>query len=710
MKTDLQREIEARLKGNLSCIALAAASGLRPDPRMLISEWAEKHRVLPEGSALPGPWRNATAPYLVEPMDVLSPDDPVSEVAIIKAAQSGGSAIAESWIGAIMHKTPAPIMYIQTTVKAAKDWKVEKLDETIRATDVLNPEKGGVVRPMKSRSGEGSTSERIRFQGGFLLLAGSNSAASLRQHSIRFMVRDDTSGWAEDADGEGDPEKLSEQRLKTYKAFGLSKSLDISTPGLKGKNIDRKYEASDKRRYYMACKGCGALNDWDWGDVKRNDAPPYRCHVICEVCETAHFEADKRTMLAPESGACWIPTAPDENGEVPPKTIPREEAERWRTRYTGRYRAGFHITGFMSVFELWDELAKLEDEAGDDPEMLKPFQNTSLGHAYEPKGEGPAWESLSARREGDWHRGVAPAGVLFATLSVDVQGDGLYWERVGWGPNKESWLIDHGFLAGYTDAPLEGAWPKLDQIVDQGFRHACGARCSDDLIGVDSGYHAEAAYAWTRRRHNALALKGQDGWSKLPIYRSESPEVQKTGLSAGKARKFGIRVWQVGTWGIKSTLMVYLSRTPREDRSGFPVGYCHFPADAEEEYFRQLVSEYVTTKKDRNGEVSRVWDKRGPNHWFDCRVYNWALTHFANLWGWSEAKWQERAAYYNDLAKEPGDMFGAMPSAVIAAPPISDAEDELPAGDETSGVKVKTGGAKRPPRDNGLSALANLNR
>jgi phage terminase large subunit GpA-like protein len=705
------REIEARsealLAANLSGLSVAAAEGLRPDQHMRVSEWAEAHRIVSEDSAVPGPWRNDTAPYLTEPMDRLSPDDPIPEVAIIKSAQSGGSALAENWLGYIMHKAAGPAMYIQATIQAAMDWKEEKLSATIEASDVLNPDKGGVVLPVKDRSGKGSTSKRLRFRGGFLLFGGANSAASLRQHSIRYMVRDDTSAWTDNADKEGNPDWLSEQRLKTFKKFGLSKSLDVSTPTIKGENIDAKYERSDKRRYYMACKCCGMLNDWDWSDVQRQKSPPYRAHVVCSSCKTEHYEADKRAFMAAENGARWVPTIADENGEVPLSCISVEEAERWRNRALGVTRAGYHITGFMAAFEMWDELARLEDEAGDDPEKLKPFQNTSLGHAYEAKGDAPPWETLAARREADWQRGQAPAEVLYVTLTADIQQTGIYWERVGWGPNKRSWAIDHGFLPGDTSVANDGAWPKLDQVADQGCRHASGAVLHDDLIGVDCGYHSDAVYAWTRRRANALNLKGVDGWSRLPIDRAQNAEVKKTGLSAGKAKKYGARVWLVGGWGIKSTLMTLLSRLPKEGGSDWPLGYCHFPANAEDDYFRHLVSEYVAVEKTKRGPT-RMWKPRGPNHWLDCRVYAWALTHFAGLWAWGDEQWQERADYINGLVQTGRDLFGPEAPSTVTPAVVRHARED---GDETPSTEDKP--AERPARKVedrfGLDALARLN-
>jgi len=690
--TDLAKKSQERLKRNALGAFRAASSGIRPDPHELLSDWSARYRIVPDMGALPGPWRNEVAPYLCEPMDALSPDDPCEQVVIIKPAQSGGSAVAENWLGFVMHRTPGPAMYIGPTVKAAKDWYQEKLGPTIAATPVLSPAKGGVVAPSKSRSGEGSTSERIRFKGGFLLLAGANSAATLRQHSIRFMVRDDRSAWTDNADGEGDPKALSDQRLKTYRVFGLAKVLDVSSPKLAGSDIDGEYAKSDQRRYYVACKACRALSDLDWEDVEKNPEPPFRCRVKCPACGAEHTEGDKRDMLAAANGATWIPTAPDANGEVPPKTITPEDAATWRARETGRFVKGYAITGFISAFERWEQIAAEEKAAGDDPELLQPFQNAVLGRAYEVKGDGPQWELLAARKEAEWQRGQAPAGVLYVTLTADVQSDGIYFAFLGWGPNKQCWHLDYGFLPGETDGPLEGAWPKLDVLAERGVAFA-GTRVLPDLIGVDSGYNVDAVYSWVKRRHNALALKGVEGWSKLPIFRAETPEVKKVGKSAGRARRYSLRVWLVGTYGIKAALMVYLARLPKEGGAALPTGYQHFPANAEEDYFRQLVSEYVHVETGRDGP-KRVWLKRGPNHWLDCTVYGWALSHYVGLWSWSEARWEARARDLAALTKiDQADLF--QPAATVAATSAPVAEQEAPAVavKPTSVSRYRRGGA-----------------
>lgn len=68
---------------------------------LLVSEWAEKNRVLPkELSAKYGPWSNDYTRYLVKIMDALSQLSPTRKVALMKGAQVGATTgILENWIG-----------------------------------------------------------------------------------------------------------------------------------------------------------------------------------------------------------------------------------------------------------------------------------------------------------------------------------------------------------------------------------------------------------------------------------------------------------------------------------------------------------------------------------------------------------------------------------------------------------------------------------
>ena len=78
--------------------------GMRPDPDLTVSEWADKHRKLSSrASAEPGQYRTARTPYLRAIMDALSPGHPAQRISFMKAAQVGATEAGNNWIGFVIH-------------------------------------------------------------------------------------------------------------------------------------------------------------------------------------------------------------------------------------------------------------------------------------------------------------------------------------------------------------------------------------------------------------------------------------------------------------------------------------------------------------------------------------------------------------------------------------------------------------------------------
>jgi len=83
-------------------------SGIRPDPDLTVSQWADRHRRLgSRASAEPGRYRSARTPYMREIMDRLSPGDPAQRVVFMKAAQVGAP---------LALSTPVPTPFGWTTM------------------------------------------------------------------------------------------------------------------------------------------------------------------------------------------------------------------------------------------------------------------------------------------------------------------------------------------------------------------------------------------------------------------------------------------------------------------------------------------------------------------------------------------------------------------------------------------------------------------
>jgi phage terminase large subunit GpA-like protein len=112
--------------------------GLKPDPLLTVSEWADRYRVLSQrASSEPGRWRTQRTPYLKKIMDCLSPSSPVQRVVFMKGSQTGGTEAGNCWIGYVIHQAPGPMMAVAPTVELAKRNSKQRIDPLIEASEVL---------------------------------------------------------------------------------------------------------------------------------------------------------------------------------------------------------------------------------------------------------------------------------------------------------------------------------------------------------------------------------------------------------------------------------------------------------------------------------------------------------------------------------------------------------------------------------------------
>lgn len=651
----------------------AFAQGLMPDPDYRISEWAEKHRVIPaETSSMPGKWRNAVAPYLVEIMDCMSPSDPCRRVTVLKSAQSGGSEAATNVAGFVADVAPGPMLIVHPTLEAAANWDREKLTPNIE----VNPRLRKKVVENKGRSG-GSTAKHKKFPGGFLALAGANSAAGLRQRSIRYLIKDDWDEWPFDVNGQGDPDKMANARQISYLNSGTAKCLEISTPTNKSTSRSYRayYEESDQRIWKMRCPHCDEAQEFRFfplskepfrGGIKFNPQPPYDAHYVCEFngCIIEHHEKSK--LLATGK---WFAQTPGP-GKHP----------------------GFKISSIFSPFVPWDDIVKAFLEAKDKPLELKTFFNLWLGEAWEERGDAPDWKRLLALRE-PYDPGRIPLGALLVTTAVDVQKDGFYYEVVGWSAGKTSWLMDKGFLPG--DTSRAESWLQLDTLYERGYENAWGRAFRSDMMAVDAGYNTHMVHAWVRKKERAMAVRGVSG-AQAPVLGTPT----KLDVSyAGQKKKSGLRVWPVGDWQAKIEIFSYLRlEGVKEGHESDPRGYCHFHELADENYFKQLTSESLVTVA-KKGKTVTEWQQTGENHFLDCRKYNLAAIERIGISRFTAGDWDTLAAMRNaPLETLQGDLLALATQVKAAAQPEAPKPVETPAPAETEAKAEEPEYPPAPPR------------
>lgn len=619
----------------------AWSSGIRPEPDVLVSEWADAYRLLPQkSSAEPGPWRTARTPYLREIMDALSSTSDVEEVVFMAAAQLGKSEVLLNVLGYIIDHAPGPAMLVQPTVELAKRFSRQRIEPLFESTPRLH----GKVHEGKSRDTRASMQSK-EFMGGVLIITGANSAVGLRSMPARWLLLDEIDGYPQDVDDEGSPIDLAEARQRT---FPRRKRGKMSTPTIAGSSaIELAYASSDQRRYYVPCPHCGAMQPLVFKRLiwTRRGLPPELAVYECRACEEGIEEHHKTAMLAAGE---WRPGPHDEDEEeleeeaeeepsveLEPVVAQELEPAPAQPLAVPSNRRGYWINALYSPlgWMSWGEIARKFVEVHRNPEKLRVFTNTVLGEPWRERGEAPEWERLYQRRE-QYELGTVPRGGLLLTAGVDVQKDRLVVELVAWGRGKTSWSVDYGVLPGDTADLENGPWQQLDELLARVFEHEDGAELSIRMLAVDSGYNTQQVYTWARRYplNRVIAVKGLPAGSVLV----GTPAPVDINLR-GKRPVYGYKVWPVCGAVAKAELYGWLRLEAPREGAAYPAGWCHFP-QYDEDYFKQLTAEHLVRRKSRRGFVTMQWEliPGRENHVLDCRAYARAAAAVAGLDRWKE--------------------------------------------------------------------------
>ncbi len=627
----------------MSSLAITAAeiydeafrAGLKPEPLLTISQWADRYRVLSQrASAEPGPWRTDRTPYLREIMDCLSPSSPIERVVFMKGAQIGGTECGNNWIGYVIHQAPGPMMAVQPTVEMAKRNSKQRIDPLIEESTALKE----LVRDHRSRD-SGNTILAKEFPGGVLVLTGANSGVGLRSMAARYLFLDEVDGYPGDVDGEGDPVNLALARTRT---FARRKLFMVSTPKIAGRSrIEKAYEESDQRRYWVPCPHCGDFQVLKFQRLQWPKGEPEKAVYLCEHCDGAIENFHKTHML--------------ERGE-------------WRASAANVGKSmGFHLSSLYSPvgWFSWGQAARMFEEAQKSPELLQVFVNTVLGETWVEQGEAPDWRRLYDRRE-DYRIGVVPAGGLFLTAGADVQKDRIEVEVVAWGRGKESWSVDYRVLEG--DTSRQPVWGELTKLTGETFRMHSGVDLPVVKLAIDSGYAPTEVYGWAKQQSpgRVVVVKG-DSRAPALVGLPSSVEVGPH----GKRIRRGVRIWPVSSGMAKQELYRWLrlERPTEESGEPFPAGYCHFPR-YNEEFFKQLTAEQLVTRV-VNGYPKPEWQKtRDRNEALDVRVYAMAAAVIHGVDRFSEKKWAEmEEALRPPQAGEPSPRKKAIFQPVVSGDP-----------------------------------------
>lgn len=516
---------------------LAGLAGrvLRPSERPHLDVWADRHRVIAEGtSERAGPWRTDAAPYLRGIMRAIG-DRAIRTVTVIKASQLGVTECLFNTLGYAADCDPGPMMFVYPSGKLAGDLAAERIHPSIMACPRL-------VARLRARTEDGRAgarnlkAQKVTFDRMVVWLVGSNSQSELEARAVRYLLLDEI-----DSEEYGlRALDLARERTKAYTAH---KIVQVSKPSLAGRGIDDQYARSDQRRYELPCPhpACGAFFEpafahlrWEGPGntpaeraARRMEARPAdverHAWLKCPHCGQRIESHHKSDMLA---RGLWL-----RKGEwaAPDRTIHGEAAGGAGGGPSDH--AGFRLSSLHSPWLPWGYVARRYVEGGG---PTREWVNGDMGQPWSPIGDKADIEDLravaraSAGRTGpaggyrmcahDGREGrTVPEDVCVLVGGIDLQRDRAYVEIRGF---SERGLGSCLLYCDVVECPIEDplAMHRLDELVSPlgspllrpRLVHADGLPIPVSAWAVDSGEgrRTREVYAWAMRHPHVYATKG----------------------------------------------------------------------------------------------------------------------------------------------------------------------------------------------------------
>ena len=502
-----------------------------PEP-LTVSQWADRHRFLTrEGAAEPGPWATARTPFLRRIMDVLSDEHPCKKASLCKSTQTGGTEALNNFIGYIIHHSPGPTMVVMPTEKLAQRWSNQRLKPMIAASPALS----SVISASRSRDASNTTLMK-EFPGGFLVIAGANSASDLRSMPARRVLADEVDEYPDDLEDQGSPLELAERRAST---FVRRKVFVCSSPKIKATSVIwKEFEAGTQERFHVPCPHCGTLQPLEIDQLLPDGT--YLCSA--GDCGQVIEEHHKAWMLDARNGCAWV------------AAFPEREADHCSFQLNALYAP-------LGLGYTWKEIADLRDAAQRAPDKQVTFTNTILGLPFEGERQQQDASEVERRAEPGTMRGIVPRGRYILTQGVDCQHDRFEIQTIALGRNERISIVDYQVVNG--DPSQQDGYAELEAELKRAYPNLFGRLILPCAIAVDGGNWTEEVAKFVRRQgvqqqsvvrrvlpvgagHQQQTLhvvRGRSGRSERVVYRPAKTEVNQRGKSIARA----IGVWGVGT-------------------------------------------------------------------------------------------------------------------------------------------------------------------
>lgn len=607
---------------------------LSPPENLSVAEAAEKYRYINQPGAYIGAWKNATVPYMVEPMNTF-----VSRVyngmIFVGPAQSGKSdSLVLNTLLYSIKVDPMDMMLVCPTMLDGRDFGIRRIDRLHRHSEEI----GKMLLP----TADADNRFDKQYSTGMLFTIAWPTPSQLAGKPIGRIVLTDRDRMPDNVDGDGEPFDLASKRTTTFGSYAMtvaesSPSREVSNtrwipqspheaPPCEG--ILKLYNRGDRRRWLWPCPHCGEYFEgmfkhliWD------NDAPG--------------TNKDKAAAVRMGCPHCGLPIHPDE----------REDMQFWGTWVKDGQAvdskgcvfgpeprtsiASFWLRGVAAAFATWKALLEIYLNANDEyvrtgsEEALRKFYNNDLGEPYYPKSAHDTRlpEVLKARAEKSLGERVVPLGVRFLIATIDVQKNMFVVQVFGIMPGLkfDTVLVDRFEIrkSQRTDHDNERLWVKpstyvedwneiTEHVIDKEYPLGddSGRMMSIRFVGCDSGGRAgvtSMAYSYYRNlreqnKHRRFILLKGETQPNHPRARITYPDSAKKDMKAGA--RGDIPVLMLNSNQLKDDL------DGRLDCLEPGKGMFLFPDWLSDSWFSELCTEIRTDKGWDNvaGHRNEAWD------------------------------------------------------------------------------------------------------
>jgi len=516
----------------------------------------------------------------------------VEKITIMASTQVGKTECCLNILGYIIDQDPGPTLLVYPREPDAKSVSSTRIKPMIDLSPTLSKH--------KTSESDDLTKMQMKLDRMYVYFAGANSPAALSSKPVRYLLRDETDKYPRFSGEEADPLKLSQERTRVY---WNRKIIDCSTPTTKDGYIQRQYDLSDQRHYYVPCPHCNSYQVLDFNQIKvpETERDPERIVIEqiawyeCIYCKKRILDQHKQNMLLK---GIWLPAAIKVNakGQLP------EHLDFPQTSHVG-----FHISALYSPWLTFSEVIAEFFRSKDRPELLMNFINSWLAQIWQEKVEETKPDQLR-RLCRDYEKATVPDGVILLTGGVDVQKNYFVCTIRGWGVYPDSWLILEEKVNTWAEVEklmINNTYPSLVHGLP-----AFAVR----LTCLDTGYRTDEVYDFCRQHRDCTrAIKGKDQLGGVPFKTSNIDKFPN-----GRVIPGGLLLYLLDTAYFKDKIA-------RMINTGDDTPKWNLFKNPSDDYIRWFCNEHKVLKRDKKrGQTYEMWQPvsgHAQTHSWDAEVY-----------------------------------------------------------------------------------------